>query len=107
MKKCKKCGECCGNLLPLSKREIEEIKLYIKEHNIQEQKTSFPMTNTAYELTCPFLDITKATDKCKIYEVRPQICRSFRCNEPASIINDKKLGMEKRKIINMRETFFK
>lgn len=33
---CSRCGNCCGRLLPLSKKEMDAIKNYIKKHNIKE-----------------------------------------------------------------------
>lgn len=32
-------------------------------------------------LECPFFDMSKKENHCLIYEVRPQICKSYKCNE--------------------------
>ena len=40
--KCSNCGQCCSNYLPVGKREIENIKRYIKKHNVKEVKRIFP-----------------------------------------------------------------
>ena len=70
---CIECGECCGTLLPLREKEIAKIKRYIKRHKIK------PIKHDADY--CPFLDATKETHKCNVYEVRPHICRDFKCDK--------------------------
>lgn len=97
--KCTGCGSCCSDLLPVSGKEIKEIKRYIKKNHIQEQKHTF-------DLTCPFLNDSKSKDKCTIYQVRPEICRSFICNDPHGAQKNKKLLYKKYEAIDMREMFF-
>lgn len=103
--KCSGCGQCCSNYLPISSKEIKEIKRYVKKHHITEQKHNYPSV-VAFDLTCPFLDDSKAKDKCLIYSARPEICRSFVCNDPNGASKNKKLMHKKYTAINMRETFF-
>lgn len=106
--KCKSCGNCCSNLLPMTKAEVETIKQYIKKYHIKEQKHCFPEIAIA-DLTCPFLDMSKGKDKCVIYEVRPQICRSFVCNKTQSdIFADKEFQKHTLDMdaVNVRDTFF-
>lgn len=101
--KCKGCGQCCSNILPLSEREIKEINRYIHTHGIKEQRHRMPFANPIlYDLTCPFLDIGKKL-KCTIYEVRPEICKAFVCNRKDF---DKDLIDEARIPVDVRETFF-
>lgn len=102
---CSSCGSCCSALLPLSADEIYRIKQYIKRHNVKEQKHLIPLADTAFDLTCPFLDASKAKDKCTIYPVRPEICKSFNC---ANILGKctPELLKGTRVPVDMRETFF-
>lgn len=103
--KCTGCGACCSSLLPISGKEIKEIRRYIKKNHIKEQKHNYPSTVT-FDLTCPFLDDSKNKDKCTIYQVRPEICRSFICNDPHGAQKSKKLLHKKYEPIDMREMFF-
>lgn len=104
--KCSQCGQCCSNLLPMTDKEIETIRRYIRRHGIKEQKHFIPLAGHTIDLTCPFLDNTKKTEKCTIYEVRPAICKCFKCDEPNGAINHKELFEGVRKVVDMRETFF-
>lgn len=77
--KCSNCGECCMDGLPMSDKEFKIIKRYVTKHNIKESINLIPSNDITIDLTCPFRDpINKI---CKIYEVRPQICRNFQCNK--------------------------
>lgn len=103
--KCTACGNCCSNILPMSEREIKEIKLYIKKHKIKEQKHIIaPMVN-AIDMTCPFLDDSKKL-KCTIYEARPHICRCFICSKHNGAGRED-IPNEKLYVVNVRDTFFK
>lgn len=105
--KCVGCGECCSNILPLTEKEIKEIKEYIKQNNIKEDKILYPTRTVLIDMTCPFLIKNKTTNKrCKIYKVRPKICRYFKCNEPYGALDHMDMYEERRKKINVRETFF-
>ena len=100
--KCSQCGECCSNLLPLSESEVQRIKLFIIEHSIQPQ----PLIRGQYIYAgiCPFLDVHK---KCLIYDVRPLICKAFKCNRKAPSNKFIKLFLlEERPCLDVRETFF-
>lgn len=99
------CGQCCSNYLPISSKEIKEIKRYVKKHHITEQKHNYPSV-VAFDLTCPFLDDSKEKEKCLIYPVRPEICRDFVCNNPNGAIKNKKLMHKKYAAVDMREIFF-
>lgn len=104
--KCIGCGACCSTLLPVSQKEIKEIKRYIKKNHIQEQRHNYPVKNLRFELTCPFLNDSKRNNKCEIYPVRPEICRSFICNDIYGMKRSKKLFHKKYSPVDMRETFF-
>ena len=75
---CSNCGECCSDILPLSSRDITRIKNYLKNHRIERHN----LTNCfiRYNFCCPFRNDKER--KCDIYEVRPEICRVFKCDIP-------------------------
>lgn len=106
--KCIGCGSCCSNYLPLSAKEIKDIKRYMRKYHIKEFKHIFPTSDgISIDMTCPFLNDSKDCDKCMIYSVRPMICREFQCNKPPSKIeSNKKMFWKNRKAFDMRETFF-
>lgn len=104
--KCTGCGNCCSNILPMTDKEIEAIRKYIKKHHIKEFKHGIPLANPAFDMTCPFLNTDKKTEKCMIYEVRPAICRCFICSEPNGALKHKELYEGIRKPIDVRREFF-
>ena len=100
---CSNCGECCSNILPLTEEEIETIKKYIKEHNVKEAVNGIPL-DAQVNMLCPFMDSAKE-HKCKIYHIRPKICRYFYCNKTPTMEEAKEmLSMD---LVNMRKTFFR
>ena len=106
--KCTGCGQCGSNFLPLSEREIKDIRRYVEKHHIHECKHVAPTVKPIDDWTCPFLDGAKKNDKCTIYAVRPQICRAFQCNQPPSKVKaNKQLFWRTRIPINMRKIFFR
>lgn len=105
--KCTGCGQCCSNFLPLSTKEVKEIWRYVEKHHIRECRHFAPTAKPIDDWTCPFLDDTRRSDKCTIYEVRPEICREFQCNrDPQEMGWNKDLLWRKRTPVNMREMFF-
>lgn len=72
--KCSKCGNCCGEFLPVTRKEVSKIKAYVKEHNI---KPTNRKVGNDIDLRCAFWDKDIG---CKIYEVRPYVCRDFKCD---------------------------
>lgn len=76
---CSNCGECCTDFLPVSPEELETIKRYVKDHNIKETIRIVPSLDVTVDITCPFRDPDNKI--CKIYEVRPAICKRFMCNK--------------------------
>ena len=81
--KCSGCGNCCSDLLPITDEELEVIRKYVKKHKI---KSQVPKVVNGVYLICPF----RSTKGCVIYEVRPQICRSFVCNKPIPTLEESK-----------------
>lgn len=76
--KCSECGECCGNLLPLSGADIKRLRRYIKKHKISKQNDIDPLRIEVLQ-DCVFLkkDLEK---RCAVYPARPEICRMFNCD---------------------------
>lgn len=104
--KCIGCGKCCSDLLPLSSKEIKIIKHYVERKHILPTVRGVGMT-MMLDLTCPFLDDSKDCNKCKIYPVRPEICKVFKCDTPPSkITRNKEMFNRIRKAYSMREVFF-
>lgn len=86
---CIGCGRCCSALLPISNKEIKDIKRYVKKKHIKLAVHCAPAVNVV-DMTCPFLDESKRCGKCLVYPVRPKICRTFQCNQPPSQIKENK-----------------
>lgn len=102
--KCSSCGNCCSNILPMSRKEIDTIKKYIKKNGIAESKHLLPVIGKNYDMTCPFRDNTKKI--CTIYPVRPEICRQFICDNEKRVKHNRKLLRQTRTVTLVRETFF-
>lgn len=100
--KCSDCGKCCSNMLPLSVEEIKRIKAYVKRQGIKEQRHNFV---SGFDMTCPFRD--EANRKCTIYDIRPEICRQFKCNNTIEDIKKNKMTLHKKyDVVLMRNEFF-
>lgn len=104
--RCTGCGSCCSNLLPMTDKEIRIIRQYIKRHHIKECKHGMLLAKPALDMTCPFLDTSKSTEKCTIYSVRPAICKCFICSEPHGTLKHKELLQGIRKPVDVRQTFY-
>lgn len=106
---CVKCGSCCSNLLPLSASEIKDIKKYVKKHHIKEEKHFVPVsTSTMFDFTCPFLHNGDNEHVCVIYQVRPMVCRLFKCDQSREVIETNKRKLRgSRMIFDVRDTFFR
>lgn len=103
---CSNCGQCCSNFLPVSNKEIKNIHRYIQKKKISEQKHFVPAASQTLDWTCPFRDNSER--KCVIYNVRPAICRDFRCDKPKKKIQaDKSMYQGKYSIVDMRKEFFR
>lgn len=102
--KCSSCGNCCSNMLPLSRKEIEIIKKYVKRHRVKECKHVPPVVGKNYDMICPFRDNKNRI--CTIYPVRPEICKKFICDSEKRAKKDRKLMRQTREVVLMREMFF-
>lgn len=103
--KCSGCGGCCSNLLPMSQKEIDVIRRYIRKKHIKECRHIAPAT-VAYDMTCPFLDTGKSCEKCRIYPVRPEICKQFICDNEQRAKNNRKLIGQTRNVVDVRSEFY-
>lgn len=88
---CSKCGNCCAAMIPITRKEEKRIKRYIEDKEIKPEP--FQIGNNM-NLQCCFYD--RENKKCKIYEVRPNICRSFKCNRKESELNQEREENHKR-----------
>lgn len=102
--KCSGCGNCCTNLLPMSPKEIDRIHRYIEKHGIKECKHLFPVATPTYDMTCPFRNNDKGN--CMIYEVRPEICRQFICDNEQLAKHNRALLRSTRRIVDARSEFY-
>lgn len=102
---CSSCGACCSSLLPISEKELKVIKRYVKKNHIKPQKHIPPTVEPTFDLTCPFRDDNNRI--CIIYSLRPQICRSFKCDKPQNDIwATKREFHAKYRVVDMREEIF-
>ena len=101
--KCTQCGACCSNYLPMTQKEIATIRRYIKKNNVKEYKHLFPLTKEVCDLMCPFMDDSKLKEKCRIYPVRPEICRQFFCSRKKKPFNG---YWQQYEVVDVREEFF-
>lgn len=102
--KCSGCGACCTDMLPLTKKEIDNIRRFIKDNNIQRQYHA-PVCSRTVDLTCPFRD--NENNKCVIYDVRPSICRTFICNKSREdILKNREYHANRCKTYSMQYEFF-
>ncbi|MGN0106452.1 MAG: YkgJ family cysteine cluster protein [Hominilimicola sp.] len=100
--KCSNCGQCCSDMLPMSKKEVKRIKAYIKKNHIKEQRHN---GMNGIDLTCPFRD--EGNRKCLIYDIRPSICQRFKCDKRTEDIQKEKINYHRRySVVFMRNEFF-
>lgn len=104
--KCSQCGNCCSNLLQMSRKEVAAIHRYVRKNHIKECKHLLPTANRTYDMTCPFLDTDKSCEKCRIYPVRPEICKQFICDNEQRAKHNRALLGQTRQIIDVRSEFF-
>lgn len=106
--KCTHCGECCADMLPLTKGELEILKRYAKKHNLKEHRQAPFWDPKATDLTCPFRNQqTQQTQRCDVYPVRPLICKTFICSkELLQAHADRDEITKDRKIYSLRWEIF-
>jgi len=85
---CVCCGRCCDDYLPITNEEIEVIDEYLKKNKLRAQKSKYEIHidgKLAFAPGCPFRN--NRTNKCKIYDIRPAICRKYQCDKSVEEID--------------------
>ena len=92
--KCSCCGSCCAEFLPVTRKEIEVIRKYLEEH--KDIKASYGTDSSGETLVaqCCFKD--EQTNRCKIYPVRPYVCRHFKCDKNIELLKKEREEYAKR-----------
>ncbi len=101
--KCTQCGACCSRYLPMTQKEADVIHRFVKKHDIKEFKHLFPVSNDTFDMTCPFMDDSKQKEKCRIYSVRPEICKQFICSKEKKPFNG---HWQQYSVVDMRKEFY-
>jgi len=97
---CSNCGNCCSDILHLNNKEIKQIDNYLKTHKLQQHNKG------ENNMMCPFRNET--LKKCDIYEVRPDICKIFKCDKsPEEAWVNREFTNFNKKPRSMSELFFK
>ncbi len=91
---CSKCGSCCTISIPITRKEEFRIKKYIKENNVKPEEL---FDDCNFYAMCCFFD--RKNHKCKIYPVRPEICKTFKCDRN---INE----LEKERLLNNNKAYW-
>lgn len=94
--KCSNCGNCCIPWIPITNYEKNKIEKYIKDNNIKLEPLIVADKNIY--LDCCFHD--RVNKKCKIYEVRPEVCSNFICSNSMEIIDKDRNHYDNRADIN-------
>lgn len=98
--RCSNCGECCTTFLPITKKEYYTIQKYLYEH--PEITNERHIVGNDMHVLCPFRD--RVNKRCKIYEVRPYVCRQFLCSKSLNTLAKEKEVYLKRAYFNSYET---
>lgn len=98
---CSQCGACCSAMLPMTNKELSDLKKYVRIHHIKPITHFAPTVDPLFDLSCPFR--SDKEKKCLVYEVRPEICKEFQCNKPKEHIRpNMSKPIEDYEIINLR-----
>ena len=101
---CSGCGACCSDFLPVSGEEVERIRAYVSKHHLKEHINKVAV-GYFVDATCPFRD--DVNRKCDVYDVRPEICRSFQCDQDTESIRlNRDLLHNRYRARSMRAEFF-
>ena len=97
---CSNCGQCCSDFLHLDESEIREIDKFLKTHNIEQHNKGENNWNCCFR--------NEEFKKCEIYEVRPQICKIYKCDlTPKDAFENRDKINGNKKVRSMAELFFK
>lgn len=81
--RCRDCGNCCGNIIPIADKDVETIRQYVASHHIRPTKPLLmkgPFSSPTVHNECPFL-LDQDEHRCAIYPVRPAVCRIYTCHK--------------------------
>lgn len=84
------------------KKKVLELCDTIDKQNDYIKKYQRALEIASVDGVCPFCDTSKEREKCRIYKVRPNICRRFICSETRG----HRMGCAERHIINMWDEFY-
>lgn len=90
--RCTNCGECCSEYIPWTQEEVNKVKAYLFDH--PEIKQDKHIIGKDQHMLCTFRDMKNKT--CRIYPVRPQVCRSFICNMMPDAMHNNKIIYHKK-----------
>lgn len=107
---CSNCNECCSLHTPMTKEEYITLQEYFQTADgkkiLQQARNKvkrYIRKNTLYEM-CPFTD--DETKKCRIYDLRPTICKNFHCSKPKEV-ESLKIELMDREDTKLIYDFFK
>lgn len=100
---CSGCGNCCSNILPMNEEEISRLRKWVKKNHYEAHRCNYPFAKEIQDLTCPFRN--EKENKCDIYEIRPTICKDYRCDKFKN--GDKPIAIKDARIVFLREEIFK
>lgn len=104
--KCSQCGNCCSNILSVTEKELSIIRNYVNVNNIKPVDHTKILNNCTFDMVCPFLDTAKEKEKCRIYQVRPRICRDFTCSKDRIIRKESVSYLKNCMDVFLREEIF-
>ena len=87
----------------MTQKEADVIQRFVKKHDIKEFKHLFPVSNDTFDMTFPFMDDSKQKEKCRIYSVRPEICKQFICSKEKKPFNG---HWQQYSVVDMRKEFY-
>lgn len=100
---CDGCGECCGQYLPLTKKEIKRLKRYVRRNGVKPTPEFLRYGDKyIFSCLCPFLGSDR---RCMVYDVRPAICRAYRCDRHKTGTMEAPEWDSMPKVVDMRKVF--
>jgi len=84
---CQRCGKCCKEIgIPWSELDVQlvaahlnmDLDEFLDKYGFQDNQYSGKIEPTDFGVTpCPFLTYDREKAICKIYPVRPWVCRGY------------------------------
>lgn len=93
---CKRCGWCCKTRVIVSKKNINNIRKFLKMGQDEFMSKYIETISGDYYLPnpCPFLGFKDDKAECAIYSVRPEICQEFPITFMVLTVGECKVGNE-------------